>query len=131
VFGNLVPLSGELAPAIEQQVRQANKLPANVNLTISPFRASRFSGFEETMLTANDGGKQQASPFFVTRDHRFLLLGSIFNLDIPPNLQALRTISLTNQPSQGPANAPVTIVEYADLECPTCARLHQSFEEDL
>lgn len=131
VFGNLVPLSGEMAQAIEQQIRQANKLPANVKLSVGAFRASKFSGFEETTLSADDGGKKQAQPFFVTRDHHFLLIGSIFSLDIPPNVQALRTISVVNQPSQGPANAPVTIVEYADLECPTCARLHQLFEEDL
>jgi protein-disulfide isomerase len=131
VFGNLVPLSGETAQAIAQQVRQSSKLPADVNLTVSPFRASKFAGFDQTTLTANGGGKQQTQPFFVTRDHRFLLMGSIFNLDISPNLQALRTISLANQPSQGPADAPVTIVEYADLECPTCARLQQLFEEDL
>ena len=131
IFGNLVPLSGTPAQAIEQQVRQSSKLPANVGLTVGALKASKFPGFDETTVTANDGRQQQVQPFYITHDHRFLVIGSIFDLDIPPHLQALRTISLTNQPSQGPANAPVTIVEYADLECPTCARLHQLIEEDL
>jgi protein-disulfide isomerase len=29
-------------------------------------------------------------------------------------------LDLENQPSFGPANAPVTIVEFGDLECPSC-----------
>jgi protein-disulfide isomerase len=60
-----------------------------------------------------------------------VILGEIFNLTVDPQAQALRTISLHDVPTQGPANAPVTIVEYADLECPTCARVHDFLETKL
>jgi protein-disulfide isomerase len=50
---------------------------------------------------------------------------------VDPRQQALRTIALRDEPSQGPATAPVTIVEYADLECPTCARVHEFLETQV
>jgi len=131
VLGNLVALNGDTEKAIEQQIRQSSKLPAAVNLTVGPFRASKFPSLAETKIIANDGRSQQVQTFYLTKDRRFLVVGSVFDLDIPPRVEALRGISLTDQPSQGPVNAPVTIVEFADLECPTCARLHQLIEEDL
>jgi protein-disulfide isomerase len=131
VFGSLFALSGDTNQAIEQQIRTNMKLPATVSLTVGPFRVSKFPSLEETTVTANDGRSQQVQPFYVTKDRQFLVLGTVFDLDIPPRVQALRGLSLTNQASQGPASAPVTIVEFADLQCPTCARLHQLIEEDL
>jgi protein-disulfide isomerase len=43
----------------------------------------------------------------------------------------LQTLKTENEPSQGAANAPVTIVEFSDLQCPMCARLHDFLESDL
>jgi len=38
------------------------------------------------------------------------------------------SISTTNQPTLGSANAPVTIVTFTDYQCPSCAALHPSLE---
>ena len=40
-------------------------------------------------------------------------------------------IDTKDQPSVGPANARVTIVEYADLECPTCAYFQKFLESEF
>ena len=67
----------------------------------------------------------------LTRDGKHLIVGELYNLAVDPKQQALRTISLQDEPTQGPADAPVTIVEYADLECPTCARMHEFLETQV
>jgi len=38
------------------------------------------------------------------------------------------TISMAGRPSKGPANAPVTIVEFSDFECPFCRALFPTLE---
>jgi protein-disulfide isomerase len=43
----------------------------------------------------------------------------------------VQAISTDDDPSIGPANAPVTIVEFTDFQCPSCAAMHPVLEEAL
>jgi len=47
----------------------------------------------------------------------------------PP--QPVQTISVDDDPARGEANAPVTIVEFTDFQCPACAAMHPVLEEVL
>ena len=47
----------------------------------------------------------------------------------PP--QPVQNISVDDDPARGDANAPVTIVEFTDFECPACAAMHPVLEEVL
>jgi protein-disulfide isomerase len=42
--------------------------------------------------------------------------------------KAVQTIELGEAPAKGPADAPVTIVEWADFECPHCAMMREAIE---
>lgn len=47
----------------------------------------------------------------------------------PP--QPVQAVSADDDPSRGDVNAPVTIVEFTDFQCPSCAAMHSVFEEVL
>ena len=47
----------------------------------------------------------------------------------PP--QPVQAISVDNDPSRGDVNAPITIVEFTDFQCPSCAAMHPILEEVL
>lgn len=47
----------------------------------------------------------------------------------PP--QPVQNISVDDDPSRGDANAPVTIVEFTDFQCPACAAMHPILDEVL
>jgi protein-disulfide isomerase len=45
--------------------------------------------------------------------------------------QPVQNISVDDDPARGGANAPVTIVEFTDFQCPACAAMHPVLEEVL
>jgi protein-disulfide isomerase len=45
------------------------------------------------------------------------------------DVHGVKAIPLEGSPSRGPENAPVTIVEFADYECPFCQRLAPLLDE--
>lgn len=45
----------------------------------------------------------------------------------PPRVQ----VSVDDDPTQGPANAPVTIVEFSDFQCPFCSRVEGTLAQVL
>ena len=47
----------------------------------------------------------------------------------PP--QPVQNISVDDDPARGAANAPVTVVEFTDFQCPACAAMHPVLEEVL
>jgi protein-disulfide isomerase len=47
----------------------------------------------------------------------------------PP--QPVQNISVDDDPARGAANAPVTVVEFTDFQCPACAAMHPVLDEVL
>ncbi len=130
VLGNLFPLTGGRSQ-LAQQLRQIFKLPATAQIAVAPSAKSVFPEYAQITATVTDGTKKQSQNFFLTKDERILVVGSLFPLSTSAERDVLRTIVTENQPSVGPAHASVTIVEYADLQCPSCARMHEFLEKQL
>lgn len=131
VLSDFLPLGKNPRAGIVQQVRKRFKIPTTVKLNVSSFKASPFPSFDSATVTADVGGREQKGQYYVTKDKRFLVLGAIFNLNVNPRERALHILNLHNQASEGPANAPVTIVEFSDYECPMCARTHLFLKNEL
>jgi len=116
---------------IIRYVRERFSIPDSVKITTTDLRESAFPDFLETTLTLDDGKDKRSQPLFVSKNMRYLVEGGIFNLGGDPRQDIIRLISLQDQATQGPASAPVTLVEYSDLECPVCAHLHEVLETDI
>ncbi len=100
-------------------------------VTVAPLEPSAYADFYNTKITVVNGKNKSVQDALVTRDGRYLIFGQVFSLNADPATEVVRSINLKDQPSVGPANAPVTIVEFADLQCPTCALLQKVFNQDI
>lgn len=130
-IGNAVSLGENPNTEIAEQVRKEFKIPRASQIQAGPLHPSPIPGLMATTVTVTDGKQKQQQDFFVTRDSSYLLLASPFDLTVDPRQQALRAIVTAGHPAKGPASAPVTIVEYADLQCAACARMHEFIEREL
>jgi protein-disulfide isomerase len=126
-----VPTPPATREKIINYLRERFTIPASIKITMTDLRESIFADFLETTVVLDDGKDKRSQAIFVSRNMRYIVEGSIFNLGGDSREEVVRLISLKDQPSQGPASAPVTLVEYSDLECPVCAKMQEELETEI
>lgn len=131
IWAQIFLLGSDTKTEIIQDIRKSFKLPETTSLEIGSFHASPYPSINTFPVKVVTAGKESSLDYYITKDNRCFILGSVHNLAVDPRREALQTITTSNHATQGPAHAPVTIVEYADLECPTCARLQAFLEGEL
>jgi protein-disulfide isomerase len=109
---------------VEILVRQKANLPPGSSVVIGPRMPSDLPGYDNISVSFSAEGKtSRPVNFLLSKDGKTLAQFSKFDLTADPRTM----ISDAGRPSRGgPERAPVIIVGFDDLECPFCARLHES-----
>lgn len=68
---------------------------------------------------------------FISTDDKKFLMGTIYDMAKDPDAERWKKISLKNVKSTGSRKAPVTLVEYSDLQCPYCSKGHEFVDKEL
>ena len=115
-------LSPELTRRVEVLIRAKTSVPPNYDIHISPRTKSEVPGFDEIIVTfTTEGQASKPIRFLLSQDNK--TLAQFTKYDISQDPKGL--VSGANRPARGgPANAPVLIVGFDDLECPFCAKMH-------
>ena len=98
---------------------------------VTKIEDSEIPGWRKGNLEVSLGQQNQNVAFYVSRDGHFLFRGDAVDLSIDPLQQVMNKIALENQPMRGPKDAKVTVVEYSDFQCPFCARVYTTLEEQV
>ena len=111
-----------LARHIEVMVRSQFNIPQDFNLQIGARKPSQVPGYDTLPITIGRGTKLTTIDFLISTDNAKLARLETFDLAKNPALN----IDVAGRPIRGNPTAKVTVINYDDLECPYCARMHQS-----
>jgi protein-disulfide isomerase len=78
------------------------------------------AGLKGVWVSVETGYGRTRIPGYATPEGRAFLQGTVFDFAEDPRAERRRMIDLSGARAQGPADARVNIVEYADMECGYC-----------
>jgi protein-disulfide isomerase len=111
---------------IEVMVRFQFNVPQDYTVTIGARKPSQIAGYETLPVTLARGEKKTDVDFLISTDSKTLARLETFDLATNPAL----SIDVAGRPIRGNPAAKVTVINFDDLECPFCARMHQSLFPD-
>jgi protein-disulfide isomerase len=111
---------------IEAYLRNIYAFGPDVKVTVGPLTDSGVEGVLETSIEVLIGENKENAKFYVSKDGKYLFRGEMSDMTKDPLAETRALIQMKDAPSMGDANAPVTLVEYSDFECPVCRNLHDA-----
>ena len=128
VSSNGLP-SEETINAFMQQMVGYNP---GVTWRIAEIRPTPVAGLTEVLVVITDPQGSNSNRFYVTADGKHAVTGDIIPFGAKPFEQdRVRLEKGVNGPAKGPAKAPVTIVEFSDMQCPHCKQVAPTVEQLL
>ena len=107
---------------IEVLVRSQFNVPHDFSVSVGARTASQMPGYDTLPITFTRGTQSSTTSFLLSTDGQTLARLETFNLAKDP----VFNIDTTGRPIRGNPAAKVTVINFDDLECPYCARMHQS-----
>jgi protein-disulfide isomerase len=106
---------------VESFLKHTFSYDPNVTAQVLSIRPSRAAGVAEVLVSLKTPQGEQRGLFYVMPDRKFAIAGGdMMPFGADPFAPAREILSRANGFERGPENAPVTIVEFSDLECPAC-----------
>ncbi len=114
---------------VDSFMQQTFGYESQLSWKISSIKPAPVPGLAQVdVIIANPQG-QQLSRFFVTADGEHAVIGEIIPFGAKPFDPARKTLEKgITGPSRGPKDAPVTVVEFGDLQCPACKAAQPAIE---
>jgi protein-disulfide isomerase len=124
-------ISPELKTKIQRQVQAQYDLPPEVTVEVGPRRPSDIPTFDLVTITLGGKGHEQKVDFLLSQDGK--TLAKLTRIDLTKDIytERMSKIDLNGRPVRGNPNAKVTLVNYDDLQCPFCSRMHTTLMQEI
>ena len=108
------------------------RIPSVEEIKLGPLERTGIKDlYGRTVTVTNEKGQTASVVMFTNPDETKAIIGQFMDLNSDPwGRTDLRMIDLEDRPTLGPADAPITIIEFADFECRS-ARTHSERSKTL
>jgi len=115
---------------VDSFLQQQFGYQSDITWKILSIKPSPIEGLSEVNVVLANGQGQQLSKFYVGPDAKHAVVGEIIPFGARPFDPAKKALDKgVTGPSKGPKDAPVTIVEFGDLQCPACKAAQPTIEK--
>ena len=114
---------GSIEKRVEDFLRKWYAWGSDFQIKVGPVKPSPAGDLYEVPVEVTAQGGSDTAIVYVTKDGHYMLRGDLQDLNGDPLGETMRKLNLQGAAYKGPADAKVVIVEFGDLECPSCRQL--------
>jgi len=122
---------GTVESRVEHYLRNLYAWGPAFDVKVGPSKPSPISDLLEVPVTVSMGGQSDTAVVYVSKTGNFLLRGELTDMSADPFASVRSKLHVGTSPSLGPEDAKVTLIEFADFECPSCRQLDLVLRELL
>jgi protein-disulfide isomerase len=120
------PSPEELKHKVELYLRNMFAFGPETTLVVGDFKETGLPGLLETTIAVTIESNKENAKMWVSKDGKFLFRGELNDMNKDGFAENRAKLDLKGAPSTGGPEAPITVVEFADFECPVCRNLHEA-----